>query len=213
MFEEVPSLSPLSFLSFKVPCFYSKNSILAKKYLLPSFSRWSDEEEFARVYLGWDEERLICNMEAKTAFEGSLFHNFRKGDSFEIFIDTRDLKQKSLVTRFCHHFVFFPEKTGGVFARETTKFRTEDMHPLCDPFELFVESDIKPNNYRMQLEIPKTVLIGYDPKGFTRLGFSYRINRDGRSPQHFTVSSYEYSIEESPSLWTSLQLCKDRSFP
>lgn len=211
MFEEVPSVTPLSFLSFKVPCFHSKSSILGKKHILPSFSRWIDEEEFAKVYLGWNEEKLLCNVEAKAPFEGSFFPDFRKGDSLELFIDTRDLKQRSLVSRFFHHFVFFPEKTGGVFGREVTKFRGEDMHPLCDPSDLLVDSDIKPDDYRMQIEIPKSVLVGYDPKCFERLGFSFRVNRSGEDPQHFSVSSYEYSIEENPSQWASLQLCKDRS--
>jgi hypothetical protein len=206
MFEEVPALSPLSFFSFKIPCFYSKSSLLGKKHLLPSFSDWLEEEEFAKVFFAWNEEELILNAEVQTSYETSAFPDYRKGDCIELFIDTRDLKQKTTVGRFCHHFVFFPEKVLNAFGREVTRFRADDMHPLCNPDDFMVEAEILPSHYRIHVQIPKNCLTEYDPKGLPRIGFAYQIHRCGQPSQHFNISSFEMEIEDNPHLWATLKL-------
>lgn len=60
----------------------------------------------------------------------------------------------------------------------------------------------------MKIFIPSQCLYGYDPKQFDRLGFTYRINRAGGQPQHFSVISQEYQIDQQPSLWGSIKLVK-----
>jgi hypothetical protein len=58
----------------------------------------------------------------------------------------------------------------------------------------------------MKIFIPSQALYGYDVKQFDRLGFTYRINRTGGKPQHFSVNSQDYQIEQQPSLWSSISL-------
>ncbi|NGX53831.1 MAG: hypothetical protein K1000chlam4_00551 [Chlamydiae bacterium] len=63
--------------------------------------------------------------------------------------------------------------------------------------------------YTLQLFIPAVALHGYDPSQFDRLGFTYRINRYDDTPQHFSASSEDFSIEQYPSTWASLKLIKE----
>jgi hypothetical protein len=123
-------------------------------------------------------------------------------------IDTRDVKTAGFNTRFCHHFFFLSEPVEGLVAGEITRFRTEDTHELCDPQDLKVISSRKKNSYTMNLFIPGSCLYGYDPDQFNRLGFTYRLNRAHGFPQHFSVVSEDYQIEQQPSLWSSLRLIK-----
>ena len=121
-------------------------------------------------------------------------------------IDTRDLKSAGFNTRFCHHFYFLAQAVEGQQAGEITHFRTEDRHPLCDSQALECQIKSSSKDYILQIFIPSQCLYGYDPKQFDRLGFTYRINRVGGHPQHFTVVSEEYQIDQQPSLWGSLRL-------
>ena len=89
---------------------------------------------------------------------------------------------------------------------ELTRFRTEDAHVLCDPMALKVQAKSKGSTQVVNLFIPLQCLHGYDPEQFARLGFSYRINRAEGFPQHFSVTTEDYQIEEQPSLWSSLRL-------
>ena len=67
---------------------------------------------------------------------------------------------------------------------------------------------MKLNQGDLQIFIPAECLHGYDPEQFDRLGFSYRINRYALPPQHFSVVTKEYQIEQQPSLWSHMRLVK-----
>lgn len=176
----------------------------AKKYRLPLTTGLAEEEAFADVSLGWSDEGIIALVTYEQPFEKSVFPDIRNGDAIELLIDTRDVKSSGFNTRFCHHFFFLPNGVeGGARKGERTHFRTEDRHELCDPEEL----SLKPLNKKMlELRIPSSCLNGYNPKDFQRLGFSYRLSRWGGPPQHFSVSSNEYTIDQQPSLWSTLRL-------
>jgi hypothetical protein len=116
----------------------------------------------------------------------------------------RDLKTKSHVSKFCHHFVFTPDEKEGVHGKETTRFHSDDVHRLCDPDDLSVSVDAKESSYTLKIEIPAHCLFGYDPKQFPRMGFTYRIRRAKAPAQHFAVSSEEYPLEQHPALWATV---------
>ncbi|PIS01458.1 MAG: hypothetical protein COT84_02165 [Chlamydiae bacterium CG10_big_fil_rev_8_21_14_0_10_35_9] len=209
MFEELPALSSLSFFQMSALCYHvplSDNLVTSKKYLLPSTSKYLDEESFARIYMGFNELKILLHIEVDVPFQEASLSDFRKTDSIELFFDTRDLKEKDIITQFHHHFVFFPEKIEGTLGREITRFRTDDMHMLCEPQSLVATPFYGKKNYILDIEIPLSALHGYDPTAFKRLGFCYRINRKDADPQHFGISSFEYAIEKHPSLWPSLSL-------
>ena len=103
-----------------------------------------------------------------------------------------------------------PFEVNGKQAGELTYFRTEDSHALCDPEDL---KAIKKDSKTMYLFIPSKSLVGYDPREFKRLGFTYRLHRSKRASQHFSVTTEEFRVDQQPSLWCSLRLvdAKDSS--
>lgn len=210
LFEDVPALSPVQFFGLTADSLFIRGSLKPdKNQILPSTSDLLDEESFADVYSGWNFEKLCFQIDVHRPFQRISETDFRKGDSVELFIDTRDLKTKGVVTRFCHHFVFFPVETQNFFGREITRFRNEDTHRLCHPEDLQVIPTLDEKSYSLSIEIPSHCLFGYDPLSFSRIGFTYRINRFEGPPQHFAVSSEEYTIEQHPATWGTLKLLKN----
>ena len=210
LFEDLPALSPVQFFGLSSDCLYLKHALTSDKtFLLPSTSDLLSEDYFADVYTSWNVDKLCFFIVSKVPFQNAGDGDFRRGDSVELFIDTRDLKTKGVVSRFCHHFVFFPVQVQNFYGREITRFRGEDIHRLCHPEDLQATPDLDDDSYRLSIEIPSACLHGYDPLSFPRIGFTYRINRTGAPPQHFAVSSEEYTIEQHPATWGTLKLIKD----
>lgn len=211
MFEELPSLCPVQFFGISADClFLAKGALKAdKSYLLPCTSNLLDEETFADVYAAWNFEKLSFLIDVHKPFTHVGEEDIRKGDSLELFIDTRDLKSKGTVSRFCHHFICYAAPIQGFYGREVTRFRNEDVHRLCHPEDLTVIPRIKNNSYTLEIEIPAQCLAGFDPMSFPRLGFTYRINRTEGLPQNFAVSSEECAIEQHPASWGTLKLIEN----
>jgi len=207
--EQDFSLTPIHFFAISGECKRLSKAETAPplaSHQLPSTADLCDEQEFADVAIGWHENGLGFNIHVDSPFTKSVFPDIAKGDSVELMIDARDMKSAGFNTRFCHHFFFLPKETEGRIAGEITRFRTEDRHPLCDSNLLKCETKMGSDSYSMKIFIPADCLYGYDPKQFDRIGFTYRINRAGDSPQHFSVSSNEFNIGQQPSLWASLHL-------
>jgi len=210
--NEELTLAPVNFFQISCDClsiappFPKLSKQKGEKYLLPDTTYLCAEESFANVHMGWNKEGIELYVVIDQKLQSSLYPEVTKGDSVELFFDTRNVKTSGFNTRFCHHFVFLAEAADGVQALELTRFRTEDAHELCDPKELKVKTIVSKDGYSMQIFIPSTCLVGYDPDQFTQLGFNYRINRFKGDPQHFSAITDEYKIEQQPSLWGSVKL-------
>jgi hypothetical protein len=211
MFEnEAFSLNPVHFFALSCDCRYlprKEQFPSLTKYALPSTDRLTREEIFAKVAMGWNEEGVALHIRVNQPALRSCYPDLEQGDSIELFFDTRDLKSTGFNTRFCHHFFFLPQAVDGVSKGEKTHFRTEDSHPLCDSQLLQTQVQLRKEGYDLKIFIPALCLNGYDPKQFDRLGFTYRINRTAGDPQHFSVVSQDYQIDQQPSLWGSVRLC------
>jgi len=210
MLDNPIDIKVLNFFDITLDCFkvISKTNLLNKKYLLESFSSLLNEEEVAKVYMGWKEDGLYFIFDINQSFTNA-FSDYRKGDSVEIFIDTRSLNTKGYVTKFCHHFVFFAEEIDGYKAMEVTRFRMDDMHSLCESKDLIVDSIVKPNSCILNIEIPANCLFGFNTKEINQISFAYRINRFEANPTHFSISSFEHSIEKSPHLWPKINFLEN----
>ncbi len=209
MIEDIQiNLSPISFFQLRADAHHlTKEMGDPAKYLLPDTSALCNEIPFAEVSMGWNEEGIHFHLLSRRPFIRSVYPSIQKGDSFEVFIDTRDMKSASFNTRFCHHFFCLPSPTDEeIQAGEITRFRTEDAHELCSPKELIVRSELFKKGYALDFIIPKQCLHGYEPEQFNRLGMTYRVNSYGANPQHFSASSQDYPIEQGPSLWSSVRL-------
>ncbi len=201
--DDISALLPSSCFAFELPLYPTeKKRELKKRHLLPDFSELADEISFATMHAGYSEEGVRFDVEVSKPFED--IH-----DSVELFIDTRAMKNAGFPTRFCHHFLIFPQAVDGIIAQEITRFRTEDAHPLCNPDDLKVHGEVGRRKWAVQIFIPSQCLHGYDPTAFKKMGFAYRINRQGGEPQHFTLSSRYIAIEQHPSLWSTLNFVEE----
>lgn len=203
-------LSPIHFIQMRFDCPFLEegDKINSKRYLVPDTTDLGHESPFADLYMGWNNDGIKCYLKVWQPVKEVHYPSWESGDSLELFIDTRDVKTSGFNTRFCHHFVFLPELVEGHHAAEVTHFRTEDAHELCDPNALKIESHLKQKAYTMELFIPKSCLHGYDPDQFDRMGFTYRVNRPGGTPQEFAVHGEHFATEQQPSLWSSVRLVR-----
>ncbi len=162
---------------------------------LPNMTGLTGEGHLVDVTLAWSSLFLYFHITSRLSLE--------EGDSIDLFIDTRDLKNSNVMTRFCHHFIITPEEEEGV---EVTRFRGEDKHELADPKLMKIETHVKRRSYEFSVALPKEVLHGYDPREFKRLGFAYRFQKKNGEKQHFNLSSNFFNLEKHPALWASLEL-------
>jgi hypothetical protein len=216
--DEIVSMAPVNFFQLgadihslptgkgKTP--FRLEPLVFSKYKLPDSSKFCHEKPFAKIAMGWSKEGVEIAVHVEVESIRCAYPNFSTGDSVELMIDTRDVKTSGYNTRFCHHFFFLPEAVDGVQAGEITRFRTEDTHELCDAKDLQIKTHSQNEGYRINIFIPAHCLFGYDPDQFNRLGFTYRINASTHHPQHFSVLSDEFQIEQQPSLWASLTLAQ-----
>lgn len=215
MFEDnFQPISPLPLFQIQLQCFYidpedAEKNIKKTLYALPTTEKLTLEAPFASMYMGWNEMGLWFFADVKSPFSDVFYPDISRGDSVELFIDTRDVKTTGFATKFTHHFFFLPQEIDGHKAGEITRFRSEDAHDLCNPKDLHLKAKIEKNGYFLSIFIPSQCLYGYDPEQFGRIGFTYRINRLGKPGQHFSVLSQEFKIEQQPSLWSSVQLVKE----
>ena len=87
-------------------------------YLVPDLTGVEGKTPFADVYMAWRDNGLFFAVDVKGS--GGRAPNVRqplRGDGFQVWIDTRDVRSASRGSRYCHHFSFWPgngtEKAGG----------------------------------------------------------------------------------------------------
>jgi len=207
MSPDFPGLNPQAFFGMRAELYrLLKGGKLGAKHRLPTTGDMCGEELFAEVSAGWDAGGIVLQVVVNSPCLQTVYPKVSRGDAIELFFDTRNVKTSGFNTRFCHHFFFLPKPVDGVSAGEITVFRSDDAHELCDEKKLSVKSFLKKSSYTMDIAIPASCLVGYDPTQFQQLGFSYRISRAYGAPQHFSASSEEYDIGQQPSLWASMTL-------
>lgn len=212
MFESLPSLLPLHFFELFFDAKYvsatKRRGKLGKEHLINPTGKYFDEEDSLEFFLGWNEKGIIVQAEIYSENIEIDPSEFRRGDSIELFFDTRNLKSQGYVSKFCHHFVVFPELADNFYIKEVTRFRNEDMHILASPNDFDVNVEIGKKSYFADIFIPSKCLYGFDPSRFDKLGFTYRVNRKGKDPIHFSLSSMELSVERNPYFWATVNLIK-----
>ena len=193
--KELKPLSPAAFFEVRTSVPKGEKKETFKKAFLPDASGLTGEGSLAKVAILWSPSGIFFHVEVKIGIE--------EGDLIDLFIDTRDLKNSNVITRFCHHFIFYPDEEKGV---EVTRFRGDDSHLLADPSLFSIKTQVKRSSYTFEIGIPKEALYGYDPTEFKRLGFTYRLKKKSGEKQHFNLSSDFFHIEKHPALWASLNL-------
>ncbi|MEM8727163.1 MAG: hypothetical protein AAGE99_00385 [Chlamydiota bacterium] len=197
--KEIKPLSPAPFFDVRVAVPKADKNGLFKRGVVLDGSGLTGEGSLAQVSLLWSLTGLFFAVDVKRGIE--------TGDCLELFIDTRDLKNSHVISRFCHHFIFYPEEEKGV---EMNRFRGDDSHPLADPSLFSIKTTVKRSAYLIEIGVPQKVLYGYDPLEFKRLGFTYRFRKKSGERQHFNLSSDLFHIEKHPALWASLILSEEK---
>lgn len=190
-------LVPIPLFRFKFP--------LKGKFLLPDLTYLNESSYHTPISLSWSHDGITVEAHYSKKEFTCLPTNFKEGDALELFIDTRDNKQGNYPTKFCHHFLFYPEQVDGLFGRELTRFRGEETHDLANPKLFVVKLREKGRGAILEIFIPKEALCGYDPEQFNRMGFTYRCHLRDHEEQLFSTSP-QFSIEQNPSFFASFEM-------
>jgi hypothetical protein len=204
MNREVCEIGPEYFFEFEFTCPKWQRK-WGEDSLLPSTSSLFGQDSGAAVSVAYDETGLYFFIEVEASQVQVKYPDFQKGDSVELFIDTKNLKNARTTHRFCHHFYILPERVEGHMMGECTRFRTEDSHPLCQSEELEVKVVRKKSGYKIEAFIPEKALIGFQPEAGSCLGFCYRINRSQGATEQLGLP-LQLAVEQAPYLWPTLKL-------
>ncbi len=177
-----------------------------KPILIEGNSEFLDEESFSEVRAAFSEGGISLEIKVLKSFEKAVFPDVEKGDGFELFVDTRGIRDALIVHKYCHHFVFLPKEVDGVIAAEVTRFKTNDKRELSKKESLKVTAQFSRSHYTMQAFIPDEALYGYDPKEYSTLRMAYIVHRGANHPNHFPKSNDELNVKDHPSLWAQVQL-------
>lgn len=200
---------PSLFYEFQLECKRHQEEpfrLLRDDFLLPPLGKLWNEEIFAKAYMAWSETALYFTFVVESSPWQVFYPQVSRGDSIELFVDTKNLKSARLATRFCHHFFFLPERIEGLVTGEITHFRTEDTHPLCNPDDIEYKVTHTKKGYRADFVLTERCLVGFQPTEGACIGLSYRVNRFNGSPQHFAPSSLRLPLDQCPYLWPEVRL-------
>jgi hypothetical protein len=184
---------------------------LPKGCALPDWGELDGLASWAKVRVGWNPLGLGITVLAQGLFEQQL-----AGDRPEAFalaqfwIDTRDTRDVSRATRFCHRFTARLEVARSrrqlkVDVSQRPIGRAQADAPICRPELIEARAELGKSGWMLELFLPAQALNGFDPDTNRRLGFAYQIADHVRDDQFLGVGR-EFPVGENPSLWATLEL-------
>ena len=181
------------------------NSIMS----LPNFAGLDGQTPYADCYLCWDNEGLYFGIEVKNKTNYKLNPSDpTKGDCIQLFIDTRDVKAQR-ANRYCHRFHFLPGGIGKTtktpFGRQIAIDDAQEQSPPCAEDTINARVRILKKSYQMEVKLPASGLNGFNPREFSRMGFTYLINDTEHGIQSWSAIP-DMGVEHDPSTWGSAEL-------
>ena len=176
---------------------------------VPDLMAVDGQHPFASIYMAYDDSGLYfaCEVKKKTTYK----LNPRRpadGDSLELFIDTRDVKEHR-ANRFCHRFYVLPGGSGPggaqPIARQTAIADAREQAPPCP--EDAIETGLRrlKRSYQLELKLPAAGLNGFAPHEFSRVGFAYLLHDSQHGTQSWSSIS-DLGVERDPSTWGTAEL-------
>ncbi len=179
---------------------------------LPDLAALDYRASWASVRAGWNPGGLGISIHA----DGSASRPAQGGDRPEgfadvnLWIDTRDTRNVSRATRFCHRFsarlkLGRDRKSLNVELGQRAIARALADAPLCSPEVLSSRAELSRSGWRLEIFLPAAALHGFDPDTNRRLGFAYQVTDHEREDQFLGVGR-DFPIGENPSMWATLEL-------
>lgn len=183
--------------------------------LLPPLIELEDQDAFADVYWGWNDDGLFfaCHVHDCKGPPRADADAWWKNDGVRICVDTRDARDVKRATRFCHFFYVLP--VGGGPGRKAPRVgihkmsRAKEPPPRCDLSLIKAAAHIERSAYQLEVFIPAACLNGWDPAEHPRIGIFYKIKDAARGGQHLTVDD-ELGWNADPSTWATGVLTRPR---
>jgi hypothetical protein len=165
---------------------------------------------WASVRIGWNARGLGIAVRADGV--GDAHYTVERPDGFataQFWIDTRDTRNVSRATRFCHRFVanlkVISKQNVEAEVSQKPIARAIADPPMCRSSDLLSRVEVERGTWTLELFIPAKALSGFDPETTRRLGFAYQISDHVREDQFLGVGR-EFPVGENPSLWSVLEL-------
>ena len=180
---------------------------------LPDTTRLDGKGPWADVRVGWSAAGFAVQVEA----DGELAY-LSSDDrpeavyGMQLWVDTRDTRNVSRATRFCHRFDLRLERPKG--GAKTALAAQVHQRPIARavadaPIARAADFDVRvartKGGWRAELWFPAAALKGFDPETNRRLGFAYRVFDPDRDDQ-WLGAGREFPVGENPSLWSTLEL-------
>ena len=178
---------------------------------LPETTRLDGKAPWAEVRAGWNPRGLAVEVAAEGDLEG--LDAADRPDALyglHLWIDTRDTRDVSRATRFCHRFEarLVRGKAGkglGVTVLQRPIARALNDAPSGGADAVTSRVDRVKSGWRLELFFAAAGLHGYDPENNRRLGLAYQVSHPGQDDQFLGVGR-EFPVGENPSLWSTLSL-------
>ncbi len=160
---------------------------------------------WAEVRLGWNAGGLGIAVVASGLTSQHLTERRPEGFAVaQFWVDTRDTRNVSRATKFCHRFVVRldrGESRGRLEAQVTPRPipRAVAEAPMARSDDIPVRAELSRASWGLELFLPAQVLNGFDPETNRRLGFAYQITDFLRDDQFLGVGR-DFPIAENPSL-------------
>jgi hypothetical protein len=196
-----------------IPLESPSDSLLAlpPECALPDFQPLENNPRWAEVRLGWNPRGLGISVISDGVAPQQVTEQRPEGFAVaQFWIDTRDTRNVSRATRFCHRFVVRLDRAGsrGRLQAHVTQrpiARAMADAPLSRTDDLPVRAELGRAGWLLELFLTSQVLNGFDPDTNRRLGFAYQISDHVRDDQFLGVGR-DFPIGENPSLWATLEL-------
>ena len=178
---------------------------------LPQTALLDGKEPWAEVRVAWNPKGLAVAVEAEGNLDGLRPDDRPEGQyGVQVWIDTRDTRDVSRATRFCHRFdaklVISPGESGiGVTVQQRPIARALADAPIARGGLIASATERTKKGWRIELFFPAETLQGFDAETNRRLGFAYQISSPDR-PGEFLGVGREFPVGENPSLWSTLEL-------
>jgi hypothetical protein len=179
---------------------------------LPDFAELEGKASWAQVRVAWNPSGLGLMVLAEGVSDAQLEVGRPEGFAeVDFWIDTRNTRDISRATRFCHRFTTKLELGGprrkltALVAQRPIARAMADA-PIYRGELIKAQAELTRSAWVLEVFLPAAALHGFDFDTNRRLGLAYQVADRVRDDQFLGVGR-DFPLGENPSLWATLELC------